>query len=175
MIDIPPYIVRRIEFLLSEARAGDPVRDQTITYAMRVVSNYCAIGRDAGSSAIKRNYHRMSKRALQLKNELTPAEWVKLTINEHQEPLNLVWTWILQNKDQLSAQDVIERFRKFPMVIITKKENDQLSKLGFGHRGDPVERYKKAKIEVLEVAPADLPNIPPSMMALIDADGFEAD
>lgn len=145
-------ISRRIEFLLNEARSDHPWRDQTVTYAMRVISNYCAIGRDAGSSHIKKYNQRISKEALKLKNEIPFDEWIRETINEHQEPLKVIWDWLLDEKDSLTVQLVLDRFRKYPMVIITKDENSTLNRLGLSSNGDPEERYRQAGIEIVQEA-----------------------
>jgi hypothetical protein len=150
--NVPPYIFRRLEFLLSEARSESPVRDQTVTYAMRVISNYCAIGKDAGSGAIKKLNQRISKRALELKQILSHQEWQKATINEHQEPLRDIWAWILKNSRTLSADEVLERFKAFPMVIVTKEEDILLSKAGLRSAGSPEERYRSVGIEIIKSA-----------------------
>ena len=89
-------IYRRIDFILQEAKHRSP-RDQTITYAMRVISNYCAIGKDASSKEVKLKCKRISSKALDLKKCLKEKKWLKHTINEHQEPLAQIWRWIRKN------------------------------------------------------------------------------
>src|SRR5262249_26587087 len=85
---------RRVDFLLTEVRSEHPVRYQTVTYAMRVISNFCAIGQDAGSATIKAKCRWVSLRALELRGEVSPKEWLSNTINEHQEPLEQIWEWL---------------------------------------------------------------------------------
>ncbi len=149
---IHAMILRRADFLLNEARSPKPLRDQTVTYAMRVISNYCSIGKDAGSSQIKRANQRISRSAFDLKRTLPFNEWARNTINEHQEPLKLIWNWILTKKDELNSDKVLDRFKEFPMIIITRKENDRLNELGLREKGDPEQRYREANIEILDVA-----------------------
>jgi hypothetical protein len=60
---IAPYILRRADFVLREAKLKDARRDQAITYALRVISNYVTIGGDGGSSKIKLLNPRISKSA----------------------------------------------------------------------------------------------------------------
>lgn len=52
-------VERRIRFLLDAAK-NEVKRDQVVTYAMRVLSNYAAIGKDAGSIEIKKQNKRVS-------------------------------------------------------------------------------------------------------------------
>jgi hypothetical protein len=149
LADAPPFVVRRVELLIAEVNSEAPQRDQTITYAMRVISNYCAVGKDVGASVAKRLNRRISKHALALKHVLPHHEWVKKTINEHQEPLSQVWGWLLENRSTLSVQSVYDRFAAFPMVTITREEDDLLNKTGNRNVGDPEQRYRNAQIEIV--------------------------
>jgi hypothetical protein len=139
-------VLRRADFLINEACSNDPARDQTVTFAMRVISNYVSTGRDLSSAGIKKASARMSRRALEQKGVTTEAEWLRNTINEHQEPLKQIWKWILDHKATLSAEDVVARFAKWPMVTVTKDEDIELRK--HAHL-PPAARYKAAKIEVM--------------------------
>ena len=140
-------IARRIQFVLAEAKCPNPVRDQTVTYAMRVISNFYSIGTDAGSRAVKIRCRKISREAMSRKEKM-PDSWWKETINEHQEPLEQVWTWICKNKDTVTIKEIADRFKQWPMVLVTREEDSELRK-----RRDlgPVERYKEAGIEIVEV------------------------
>jgi len=139
-------ILRRIDFLISEARSESRVKDQAVIYIMRTISNYCTIDQDAPSSVIKKQNKRMSKGAYKSRKQLPPKEWVKgtNTINEHQDPLKYIWKWILDNKN-VSREEVLARFRKWPMVTVTSEENKRLRKC---LETRPRERYREAKIIV---------------------------
>lgn len=148
--EVEPFVVRRIVFLLGEARSGDPRRDQTVTYAMRVISNYFSIGRDAGSAAIKRESRRFSRRAVELRSR-AHLDWTSDTINDHPDPLNEVWLWIVANAATLSVGQIAARFKAHPMVVITKDEDNALTRHGYRGTGQPAERYARAGIEIVEV------------------------
>lgn len=148
--EVEAWVVRRMEFLLSEARSADVRRDQTVTYAMRVISNYFSVGRDAGSAVIKRESRRFSRKALELKS-LANADWTSETINDHPDPLNEVWRWLVANAETLSVEDIAARFRAHPMVVITKDEDNALTRSGYRGNGRPAERYARAGIEIIEV------------------------
>ena len=62
-----PHIERRILFLIDAAKHEEK-RDQVVTYAMRVLSNHAAIGKDAGSAEIKKMNCRVSIGAEKLLN-----------------------------------------------------------------------------------------------------------
>lgn len=139
-------VFRRIDFLLREAKSKNPVKDQAITYAMRVISHYCSIGRDALSATAKKLNPRMSEKAYKVSKQ-KPKEWTKgiYTVHEHQEPLKEVWNWILANREGLSPEAVLEKFHQWPMVIVTRDEDSKLNKC---HSENPSERYKLAGIKV---------------------------
>jgi hypothetical protein len=117
-------IARRIQFLLDEAKSPNPVRDQTVTYAMRVISNFYSIDKDAGSRAVKKNCRRMSRKSLALRTSLSDEEWFKATVNEHQEPLEQVWAWIREGRPSIAQ--VVNRFKQWPMVTVTREEDADL-------------------------------------------------
>ncbi|MDP3895908.1 MAG: hypothetical protein Q8Q62_04460 [Mesorhizobium sp.] len=142
---------RRVEFLLNEARQDIPVRDQAITFTMRAITNYLSIGKDCKSAylSLKCPHRSRSAQASYIslvgsgpwaRGELLRREheWRKGVMNEHQEPLAQVWQWLIQEKHNVALEDVIDRFRMWPVVVVTKQENNDLrrrSNLG------PKERY----------------------------------
>ena len=148
---VPPYITRRAEFLLAEARSPDPARDQTVIYALRVISNFTTVGRDFQSAAIKWRNPRLSARAWALYYETSDDEWQRSTINEHPQPLSQVWEWIRENANSIDARQIIERIAEHPMITITKEEDAELTGMGFRSKGSATERY--ARIEIGEPGP----------------------
>lgn len=150
-IDWEEVALRRAEFLLSEARSRSPVRDQTVTFALRVISNWATIGKDASSSAIKWLNPRVSKKAMQLYHEVSDREWERLTINEHQEPISHVWKWILDNNEFITARDILDRAKQWPMVTITKDEDYRITKAGHRSSGRPEDRH--AFLDLCEQGP----------------------
>jgi hypothetical protein len=116
-------VLRRAEFLLTEARSSNPIRDQSITYAMRVISNYVCVGRDLSAKSIKKRAKIMSRRAHALKLSMSEEEWFGRVINEHQEPLQNVWKWIIENNVTLKPEEILHRFAKWPMVVVSKEED----------------------------------------------------
>ena len=142
-------ILRRIEFIINEARCEDGFRDQTITFAMRVVSNWCTLGNDAGAAEVKLKGRRMSREAydLRVKYSSDLRKWASTTINEHQMPLDQFWKRIRGNKIP-SPQEFLADFQRWLMVTVTKHEDDKVRKL---RDKDPIERYRLAGIEVGEI------------------------
>lgn len=151
IFDVPTkqFLARRIRFLLDEAAAGS-VRDQTITFAMRTLSNYATIGADGGSQKIKSQNKRISKASLELLRESNSLNnWYKSTINEHPIPLRETWLWLLAQYDRLNVSDVWLHFRRHRMVTITIGEDGHLTKLGLRSACKNQQRYKAAGIEVI--------------------------
>ena len=94
-------IKRRIQFLLDEAKYGirnkngEIIKDQVITYALRVLSNHASVGKDMSSNGIKKLNQRISEGALKRLSLVESFnQWTKITINEHPEPINTTWLWI---------------------------------------------------------------------------------
>ena len=56
------FIKRRIEFVLHEARCNG-VNDQSITFTMRVLSNFASVGKNGQSPIIKKLNKNMSRQA----------------------------------------------------------------------------------------------------------------
>jgi len=144
-------ITRRAEFILNEARHTHK-RDQCTTYALRVLSNYATIGRDAPASTIKGFNRLMSRRAYDLLHYVVDQKkWTSLTINEHSVPLNVTWKWICDNCDTLTASDIIQEFSTNPMVTITREEDGLLRENGYQSKGTMNERYNDCGIEIISI------------------------
>jgi hypothetical protein len=123
-------VYRRAKFLLNEANFGAK-RDQAITYTMRVLSNYAAIGRDAGSGLLKNENKRVSAQASELLRRVESIrDWQRATINEHPLPLKYTWNWLVQNRKTLDATLVWAHFRDNPMMTVTVEEDKRLTKAG---------------------------------------------
>lgn len=140
----PSYIFRRIDFLLLEARSLLPKYDRAVVYAMREISNWCAVGKTASSREIKLKNPRMSREAYKKWQTPPTEDWYKHTTNEHQEPLKQVWEWIRSSKD-VTKEEVLARFQNWPMITVTKDEDVRLHKY---RDSEPCERYQLAGIEV---------------------------
>jgi len=145
-IDWELMAFRRAEFVLAEARCDNHFRDQTITFALRVISNWATVGKDGSSNFIKWNNTRVSESAWILYENSTDKEWESLTINEHQEPLKQVWEWIVKDKNNISATDIINRLKEWPMITITKEEDNIIVKQGNKYCGSPLERHQFIKL-----------------------------
>lgn len=148
MIDnhIPPILMRRLKFLMEEARQNAK-RDQVTTYAMRVISNYATIGKDASSTKVKSENKNVSEASYKLLLELNSfEEWAKQTINEHQIPLKVLWEEIQSSK--LDEKEIWNLFLNAPMITITKVEDDKLNKLGLRSSPDR-NRYEKVGINII--------------------------
>lgn len=149
----PDYILRRADFILTEARLPDGRYDQATKYAMRVISNWAAVGADVGSRTVKERNLRMSVAARELRAKMPMQTWCAETINEHPEPMKMVWDWARAQAAELSADSLVQRIAAHPMVTVTKEEDARLRKLKFTSSGDPLERYRKAGIEICRVDP----------------------
>lgn len=141
-------IDRRIEFLIREARFPDSLKDQTVVYAFRVITNYLSTGADSSSKALRAQclYRSKAAHALSLKD---PKGWLNLVTNEHQYPIKRAWQWMLDDPDSLTVSNVKKRLSTWPVVVVTKEESKRL-------RDDPTrtpeQRYSDAGIEVLHFA-----------------------
>lgn len=154
MMQVDPYILRRAGFLLAEAVQPDATKDQTITIALRVISNYVTVGKDLGSRDVKLRNPRMSVTAFERLHELMKnmsgaeafKQWHVETTNEHPEPIRGIWEWIMENAKKLTVQDVVDRMLENAMVTITNAENSRLRAHGLVSRGVSSERYQLAGI-----------------------------
>jgi hypothetical protein len=71
--------------------------------------------------------------------------WRKLVINEHEKPLSQVWQWMRENHGSLQAEDVLTELKEWPVVVVTKEEDERLRPL---KDVPPTRRYEEAGIEV---------------------------
>lgn len=150
-LELSEYISRRIRFLLQEARIGAN-RDQVITYAMRVVSNFATVNCDAQSSGVTKRSTRISQGALDRMGDCIKfSDWAKVVTNDHPQPIKLVWIWLCENSNNLTEMHVWDRFCEYPMVTILKTENTKLDKMGFRSKGDFKDRYHKAGIQIVQL------------------------
>ena len=100
-------IDRRIDFLIREANSKDPIRDQAITYAFRVITNYLSVGYDARSRILSWECPCRSKKAHDLFRRLNDREgWLDKVTNEHQYPIKRAWEWMNKERDKLTVQRV---------------------------------------------------------------------
>lgn len=140
-------ILRRINFLLETAKHEDK-KDQAVTYVMRVLSNYATIGKDAGSTPIKKKNRNVTKKAFKLLVKKGLSIYCKETINEHTRPLQQTWNWLKENKN-LTTQDVWKEFCENKMVTVTKEEDTLIRMKGFNSKGTFKERYIDLGIEII--------------------------
>jgi hypothetical protein len=109
---------RRIEFLIHEASIDDPIRDQSVIFTQRAISNFYCVGRDCQSPYIKKHARHRSVEAHALAQ--TDPEWLSKVTNEHQEQLRDVWHWMCEARGRISLADVAARLKKWPMVALRK-------------------------------------------------------
>jgi hypothetical protein len=146
-------IQRRVEFLIGEAKQDRPIRDRSVTFTMRTVSNYSCVMCDCDSNYLKLNCRYRSLKAHDAFHHLSKVNWLKFVTNEHQEPLERIWNWMCHQKDKLDPPSVLNRFGKWPVVIVTIEENRSeslrlpLSK--WPTDWTPANRYREAGIELL--------------------------
>lgn len=142
-------IDRRIEFLIREAAQPDAFRDQTVTYALRVITNYLAVGDDVSSSNLAQRSRLRSRAAVELA-AAHPTDWFAKgkVRNEHQYPLKRAWDWLRDNRDSLSVSGIKEHLRRWPVVVVTREEDLRLKD---DPDQDPAERYAAAGIEVMSL------------------------
>jgi hypothetical protein len=134
-------VFRLLDFARNEASIKGKrrqVKGQTETMAMRVVGNWCVIGRDADSAKLKALNPYMSRRAWELRKTLPLEDWVKgkNTANDHWEPLDHLWAWMINDKP--NRNDLLDRIKKWPIVTVTKSEHDDLNTW---NDCPPAERY----------------------------------
>ena len=155
---INDVIKRRIVFLLDAAK-HENVRDNSTTFTLRALSNYATIGKDAGSASIKKINRKVSENAYELLKVKGIEVYCKQTINEHPKPLSQTWEWLKENaKENLSLERVWKEFCDFPMVTVTKDEDDIIKGKGLNSKGTVEERYSSIKIITLPKAPFEFSN-----------------
>jgi hypothetical protein len=120
-------IDRRIGFLLWEAASREPIYDQSVRFTMRVISNWVSCGKDVSSSGFKKLAVYMSKNAHKLRGDLNDHKiFASQTINEHPEELRIIWDWMTEARGQISTDEALSRFKRYPVIVITKHEDDEL-------------------------------------------------
>jgi hypothetical protein len=137
-------IDRRVKFLIEEARSPNGIRDQVVTIAFRVITNWLAVGDDVSSDNLKRRCLFRSRAAheLWLSSEFKP--WCANTINEHQNPIKRSWAWM--REEGRTVDEVKEHLAQWPVVVVTKLENALLRD---DANVDPRAGYRRAGIEIL--------------------------
>ncbi|CAM8278468.1 hypothetical protein [Candidatus Methylopumilus planktonicus] len=143
-----PFILRRLKFIKLEA-INNSERDQTTTFAMRVISNFGTIGMNGSSSKILRINKNMSESAFnELRKSKTIQDWIGKVTNEHPMPLKESWKAFQSLGDKLTEEYIWKHFVKYPMNTILKTENQKLDKLGYRDNGLPKLRYTDADISI---------------------------
>ena len=146
------HLERRIRFLLAVASDPTEVRDQSVTFTMRSLSNCATVGRDGSSEFVKKYNTRISLKAYEC---LMSENWSRFhtqTRNEHPKPLKQIWNWIVENVDSLSENDVWNQFIDYKMITVTKHEDLMLSKsdgsANFRYRNTPITDLDEAPIKI---------------------------
>jgi hypothetical protein len=142
-------IDRRIEFLIKEAKSGDYENrfpDQTIKYALRVITNYFSVGDDVSSRKHRKDCPYRSEKAHKL-SQTDPTGWLDKVTNEHQYPIKRAWAWLLKQRELLTVPLIKEHLRKWPIVVVTKDENASLHD---DTEMEPYQRYAAKGIKVLK-------------------------
>jgi len=143
-------VKRRITFLLESAK-NESLKDQAITFVMRVLSNHASIGKDAQSTPIKKINRLVTKKAKEMLLTKGIEFFCKETINEHQKPIKQIWEWLKNNAHNLTVEDVWKEFCEYPMVTVTKDEDAYMRKKGLNSKGSLKERYLDLGIEIIEL------------------------
>lgn len=154
---VDSIVERRIKFLLEAAR-HEVVKDQAISFSLRVVSNHATIGKDATSATIKKLNRRVSNDAFSLLLEAGLESFCRHTINEHPMPIVVTWNWLRENAEQLDVASVWKHFLDNKMITVTKDEDDKIRLSGQMHAGDFQSRYFDLGIFFTELnhSPADI-------------------
>jgi hypothetical protein len=136
---------RRVEMLLLELKSADPDHDRAVNMLLRVISNYCSVGRNGDSLKIKLACCRMSRGAMELRRNSSLKNWHAATQNEHQKPLRDVWMELVDMKDDITHDIIIKKFSEWPMVTVLNAEHGLLENVGKGK--SPAERYAAIAVE----------------------------
>jgi len=131
-------VERRLQFIIDEASLPNPIYDQTVRMAFRVATNFYCVGRDCGSEYV---YEFSRYRSEEANKVWRSGDWKKQLHNEHQEPLKVVWDWII-NDGQVTTKRLEERLRKWPMVVITRDEERGIAK----KETCPIKRYENIRV-----------------------------
>lgn len=144
-----PHVRRRIEFLISEASADEPVRDMAIKMIERSVSNFATLGVSSGTSkAVKKINSWMSRAAYEKAIELGSYDrWHDETTNEHEVELVSGWRKLCACRGNMSVDEVFQLFSS-PFITVLNAENDRLRSI---KASAATQRYVLAGIEVGKV------------------------
>jgi len=159
------HLQRRVAFLMSEAAEGKRSRDMAVTFTLRTLSNHFTVDADLDSRAIKLynlRRGRVSNGAINLLHqrsaEMPPDEaldtWMGETVNDHMEPLKVVWAWMKEAArwDSLTYEMVAKRLAQWPMITITSSEDCRLRKEQRKVPDiilNPAARYEAAEIQIV--------------------------
>ena len=143
-------VLRRVEFLIQEAQSKNPHYDQSVQMIMRLISNYTTVGVNSGSKGVKKLNKNMSEKAWDLKSKLNSDDFHDATTNEHHFPLKDLWDWMIENKEGLSSDQVLDKFYQYPFVTVTREENSALNKLK-KLKLSPEDRYNRCSIKIKSI------------------------
>jgi hypothetical protein len=90
-----------------------------------------------------KTYRRASVAAEEVRARVSAtSELKKLLRFEHPLPLNVVYSRILSSHGVLSPQQVARLICEFPPVLVTRGEDEEITRRKLRSSGDPFERYK---------------------------------
>jgi hypothetical protein len=87
-----------------------------------------------------RTYHRVSD-AAKLIRDSGDKDWKQHVTFEHARPINKMYRMLLDERDKLTLERAAEIIGEYPPVLITMKEELEMTKRGFKHDGKPEKRY----------------------------------
>jgi hypothetical protein len=87
-----------------------------------------------------RTYHRVSD-AAKLIRDSGDKNWKRDVTFEHVRPINKMYRMLLDERNTLTLERAALIIGEYPPVLITMKEELEMSKRGFKHDGVPEERY----------------------------------
>jgi hypothetical protein len=92
-----------------------------------------------------RNYHRVSEAAKLIRDSGDP-DWKRHVTFEHVRPINQMYKMMLDERDTLTVERAAVIIGEYPPILITMEEEQKMSKRGFQHGGEPVDRYAHVSI-----------------------------
>jgi hypothetical protein len=136
-----------IDAIVSFVRAGVPYQSR-VARIMRTVSEALHFGGEYCNSTKGKTVNlRMSRQAALLLENSTKKEFAANTILEHPRPIEHIYNDLIAKRADVFPKMVIDKLGHYPLVTVTKKENQNLKHKGWE---SPVSRYKG--IEVGEVS-----------------------
>jgi hypothetical protein len=78
-------------------------------------------------------------------------DWTNGTVNEHQVPLNITWSWLLEFGDRLTTAEVWQHFIDNPMITLLNDEDRILTKSGLRSGIGEAGRYSSAGIKIVHL------------------------